>query len=232
LIFTAVYIGDSCTIAYPASSSHVVFSNYSNSPSHSCFLRTDTGVAATLSGSLGSGDLLVRGPARSTHFDSRSPFPDEGALVTEFHSIRFFNNGDNASNVDIEFAGGSSEFEFSSVTVGSADGVFGSEQYWRFDPLFEEPDYPTIGASTVGIVLGILGAFAIVFLMIGLGIGVRAYLTRRKEEPLPEPLFDAQMGHHHPRTKKKPRRVPGELEEAVTDEELPSSPYDFECPSL
>jgi hypothetical protein len=239
LIFSAEDLGGGCTTVAPACSGRFSFSNFSNSSARACFLRTDAGVRASLSGSIGSGSLLVRGPSRSAHFDSRAPIPNGSAVTSDFHAVRFFNGGDNASDLDIEFAGGGGSFEFSSVDASSAEGVFGRGNYWKFNRLYHLPEYPPIALAPVWIALAVVGGIVVVLLLFGAGFWLERYMVECVKER-EEPLFDVQgerrhRHRHHHRSRGKTRNstqsAEDELEEPVQPEE-PRSPYDVENPSL
>jgi hypothetical protein len=210
--------GRACTEIIAASSSNFALRHFRGITSRSCFVATDWGVRASVSGRIGSGSLIVDGDVSG------------GMIGQPFHMISFSNNGSEVSDVDFQFWGGGTAFNYDRVTSQSAVGIVGKAGgFSDFTPLSEQPWYPgreTMGITWSLVLIGVATATMLFACWVMVGRLIRKNRSEAEEEAHGQ-LFDPQDKSIPQWISQEGGTTPdGEREQ--TNEELPDSPYEAE----
>jgi hypothetical protein len=191
LTYAAYYLSPTlggCSVIRAACASSFVFRDLANAPV--CFLVTDAGVTASVSGSIANGALVARDSAR---FDTAKPIPESGATLTGFFAIEIANGGPDRAAVNLVFKGGNQRYEYQELTAATRPGAVGVSGWREFEPMTEEPVYP--GSTDTGVMVAwILCTFVFVILPLFAAAVMGPYLVRLKalDTAGQENYFDSQ----------------------------------------
>jgi hypothetical protein len=225
LTYAAYYIGSGdhhCTSVRPASS-EIVFEDFRNSSSRSCFVVTDMGIECSLIGDIGRGKVIIR---RKELFDQFMP---ELSIIDNFYAIQFSNEGVIGSTLNFTFEGADRQRDYDEVTQKSPTGSIGKGIVVQFEPLTREPIYPGgRGFASLGVWIGCLMVLVSIPLSVGY-VKARFFTKSAKSESPIEQLFDsqAQIEEASP-----PVSVDVEEDDRPIEITIPESPYNEDSPFL
>jgi hypothetical protein len=232
LSYSCQFISDSstdCTEVLSGSSLLYRFRNYSNRQSRMCFLPTDSAVSADITGVLGGSTLtVVDGAAPSVY----EVLPPNG---TRFGTVRsvVLRGGENAANLDIQFTGGSDEYNYDRVTLDSGPCVMGKGECSEYKALEADPVYPD-SRDKWNFLVWILFAFATLSIfVVGSVLTLYTFVTERRGglNGGESELYDRQ--EHIDREPNNNEEMTNDSETAQEAaekmEDFPNSPYDRSC---
>jgi hypothetical protein len=223
ITYTTYFVGNGagyCASIRPASSD-VIIKDFSNSSSRHCFVATDESVDAEVSGSLGSGEIIIHSPGSRHHLNSPSSIPV--SRLRGFHAIQLSNEGLSTSSLNLSFRGNDPAHEHDEVTQDTPAGVIGKGWISTFNAVTSEPsDAEPMYPMTLVIWCCCLGFLVLVPLTGGLIMS--AVLSKRSKSDTECPelhLFDSQAGIAEPSPP-----VSTDIEREDVPDSIPASPYD------
>jgi hypothetical protein len=228
ITYTAYYLGSSrnhCTSVRPASS-EIFFENFRNSSSRSCFVITDREIEAHISGSLGTGELIIRSHEYPQQFTNSDPISTGGSTVNSFYAIQFSNSGLNGSTLSLTFKGANPNRDYDELTQESPIGSLGKGVILPFERLTTDPTYPK--RPSLAIWISCLLLFVIIPLIISY-LRARFFAKSAKSKSPQQQLFDSQAEISDP---SPPPTIDIEPYNPPNPPIIHDSPYDSDSPSF